>query len=30
MKEPVEVKASRTYPVWIGDGLLNRAGELIR
>ena len=30
MREPVEVKASRSYPVWIGEGLLNRAGELIR
>ena len=30
MREPVEVKASRSYPVWIGEGLLSRAGELIR
>ena len=30
MREPVEVKASRSYPVRIEKGLLDKAGELIR
>ncbi len=30
MREPVEVKASRSYPVWIEKGLLDQAGERIR
>lgn len=30
MNTPVEVKASRSYPVWIEKGLLEKAGERIR
>ena len=30
MRAPVEIKASRRYPVWIEKGLLDQAGEFIR
>ena len=30
MREPVEVKASRSYPVWIEKDLLDHAGDRIR
>ena len=30
MREPVEVRASRSYPVWIEQGLLDQAGRRIR